>query len=64
MDHVLRCIKGMQNYGLWYRHVERVRIEGFTNANWVGTPHIGRVIQVVSLALGQQLFPGSIGRKY
>jgi len=32
--HVLRYLRGTTNYGLWYRQVDGVRLEGFTYADW------------------------------
>ena len=36
--HVPRYLKATSQYGLWYKQREGVKIEGFTNANWVGSP--------------------------
>eukprot|EP00253_Pinus_taeda_P028378 PITA_28378 len=36
--HVLRYLKGTTQYGLWYRRTEGVKLEGFTDADWVGSP--------------------------
>jgi len=37
VKHVLSCLKGTTDYGLWYRQVDGVRPEGFTDADWVGS---------------------------
>jgi len=36
--HVLRYLRGTTHYGLWYRRIEGVKLQGFTNANWAGSP--------------------------
>eukprot|EP00253_Pinus_taeda_P012409 PITA_12409 len=36
--HVLRYLRGTSQYGLWYRQTEGVKLQGFTDANWVGSP--------------------------
>jgi hypothetical protein len=35
--HVLRYLRGTTDYGLWYRQVDGVRLEGFTDADWAGS---------------------------
>ncbi len=32
--HVLRYLKGIIQYGLWYRRTEGVKLQGFTDADW------------------------------
>eukprot|EP00253_Pinus_taeda_P011235 PITA_11235 len=36
--HVLRYLRGTTQYGLWYRRAEGVKLFGFTDADWVGSP--------------------------
>eukprot|EP00253_Pinus_taeda_P018181 PITA_18181 len=36
--HVLRYLIRTSQYGLWYRQIEGVKLQGFTNADWVGSP--------------------------
>ena len=36
--HVLRYLRGTLGYGLWYRHSDEVRLCGFTDADWEGSP--------------------------
>jgi len=36
--HVLRYLRGTSQYGLWYRRIERVKLQGFTYADWAGSP--------------------------
>eukprot|EP00253_Pinus_taeda_P014202 PITA_14202 len=36
--HVLRYLRGTSQYGLWYRWTEGVKKQGFTNADWAGSP--------------------------
>ena len=36
--HVLRYLKGTSEYGLWYRHTDEVKLHGFTDADWEGSP--------------------------
>eukprot|EP00253_Pinus_taeda_P010123 PITA_10123 len=36
--HLLRYLRGTSQYGLWYRWKEGVKLQGFTDADWVGSP--------------------------
>jgi len=36
--HVLRYLRGTTQFGLWYRRTEGVKLQGFTNLDWVGSP--------------------------
>eukprot|EP00253_Pinus_taeda_P010813 PITA_10813 len=36
--HVLRYLRGTSQYGLWYRRTEGVKLQGFIDAEWVGSP--------------------------
>jgi len=36
--HVLRYLRGISQYGLWYIWTEGVKLQGFTDAYWVGSP--------------------------
>ena len=36
--HVLRYRMGTTEYGLWYNKTEGVKLQGFTNADWGGSP--------------------------
>ena len=36
--HVLRYISGTAGYGLWYRQEDGVKLCGFIDADWVGSP--------------------------
>lgn len=36
--HVLVYLKGTTQYGLWYRGTEGVKIQVFTDVDWVGIP--------------------------
>eukprot|EP00253_Pinus_taeda_P024813 PITA_24813 len=36
--HVLRYLRGAFQYGLCYKHIEGVKLQGFTDANWAGNP--------------------------
>ena len=40
--HVLRFFKGTSQYGLWYKRKEGLKLQGFTNANWAGSPSNGK----------------------
>eukprot|EP00253_Pinus_taeda_P014718 PITA_14718 len=35
---VLRYRRGTSQYGLWYRRTEGVKLQGFTDADWAGSP--------------------------
>eukprot|EP00253_Pinus_taeda_P033149 PITA_33149 len=36
--HALRYLRGTSQYGLWHRCTEGVKIQGFTDASWEGSP--------------------------
>ena len=36
--HVLRYLRGITQFGLWYKQMEGVKLQGFTDADWVGSP--------------------------
>eukprot|EP00253_Pinus_taeda_P011066 PITA_11066 len=36
--HVLRYMRGTSGYGLWYRQEDEVKLCGFTDADWAGSP--------------------------
>eukprot|EP00253_Pinus_taeda_P033165 PITA_33165 len=36
--HVLRYLRGTSQFGLWYRWLEGVKLQGFTNADWARIP--------------------------
>eukprot|EP00253_Pinus_taeda_P013042 PITA_13042 len=36
--HVLRYLRGTSQYGLWYKLTKGVELQGFTNADWAGSP--------------------------
>ena len=36
--HVLRYLRGTSGHGLWYRLLDEVRLCGFTDADWAGSP--------------------------
>ena len=36
--HVPRYLRGTSEYGLWYRQVDEVKLHGFMDANWAGSP--------------------------
>eukprot|EP00253_Pinus_taeda_P027892 PITA_27892 len=36
--HVLRYLRGTYQYGLWYKWIEGVKLQGFTDADWAGSP--------------------------
>ena len=36
--HVLRYLRGTSGYGLWYRQSDEVKLHGFTDAEWAGSP--------------------------
>ena len=38
VKHVLRYLIGTAQYGLWYRWTEGVKLQGFTDADWAGSP--------------------------
>eukprot|EP00253_Pinus_taeda_P025001 PITA_25001 len=38
IKHVLRYLRGTTQYGLWYDQIEGVKLQGFTDADWAGSP--------------------------
>eukprot|EP00253_Pinus_taeda_P006512 PITA_06512 len=36
--HVLRYLRGTSQYGLWYKRIEGVKLQGFTDVDWAGSP--------------------------
>ena len=36
--HVLRYLRGTSDYGLWYRQMDEVKLHGFMDADWAGSP--------------------------
>ena len=36
--HVLRYLRGTTEYGLWYRRIKVVKLQGFNDVDWVGSP--------------------------
>jgi len=38
VKHVLRYLKGTYQYGLWYRRTEGVKLQGFIDVDWAGSP--------------------------
>ena len=36
--HVLRYLRGTSEYGLWYRQTDKVKLHGFRDADWAGSP--------------------------
>ena len=38
VKHVLRYLRGTSQYGLWYRKIEGVKLQGFKDADWAGSP--------------------------
>ena len=36
--HVLRYLRGTSKYGLWYRQTDEVKLHGFMDADWEGSP--------------------------
>eukprot|EP00253_Pinus_taeda_P034662 PITA_34662 len=37
-NHVLRYLRGTSQYGLWYRRTEGVKLQGFIDVDWAGSP--------------------------
>jgi hypothetical protein len=36
--HVLRYLRGTSKYGLWYRQTDEVKLHGFMDVDWAGSP--------------------------
>jgi len=48
---VLRYLRGTSKYGLWYIRTKGVKLQGFTDADWAGSPSgqkrtLGRIFSV------------------
>ena len=39
VKHVLRYLRGTTQFGLWYKQTKGVKLQGFTDADWVGSPY-------------------------
>eukprot|EP00253_Pinus_taeda_P032308 PITA_32308 len=37
-EHVLRYLRGTSQFGLWYKRIEGVKLQGFTDADWARSP--------------------------
>ena len=51
--HVIRYLRGTSEYGLWYRNMDEVKLHGFTDADWAGSPtnrksKLGGILSIVS----------------
>eukprot|EP00253_Pinus_taeda_P029167 PITA_29167 len=40
MKHVLRYLRGTSQFKLWYKGTEGVKLQGFTDADWAGSPSV------------------------
>ena len=36
--HLLRYLRGTSEYGLWYKRMDGVKLHGFMDADWAGSP--------------------------
>eukprot|EP00253_Pinus_taeda_P009564 PITA_09564 len=41
-NNMLRYLKGTSQYGLWYRWTDGVKLQGFTDVDWAGSPSDGK----------------------
>eukprot|EP00253_Pinus_taeda_P002835 PITA_02835 len=58
--HVLRCLRGTSQYGLWYIWTEGVKLQGFTDADWAGSPSdwkstLGGIFNLGSAVVQQEI---------
>eukprot|EP00253_Pinus_taeda_P033051 PITA_33051 len=56
VKHVLRYLRGTSQYGLWYRRTKGVKLQGFTDVDWAGSPSYwkstsGRIFNLGSVAV-------------
>ena len=49
--HFMRYLRGTSKYGLWYRQTDEVKLHGFTNADWAGSPTDRGVFSIRSIAV-------------
>ena len=61
--HVLRYLRGTFEYGLWYRQMDEVKLHGFTDADWEGSPTNRKSTSGGSLISDLQLFLGIVGSR-
>jgi len=52
VNHVLRYLRGTTKYGLWYRRIEGVKLQGFTDVDWVGSPLDRKITSVIIFIIG------------
>ena len=50
--HVLIYLRGTTEYGLWYRRIEGVELQGFTDADWVGSPSDKKITSDAIFSVG------------
>jgi hypothetical protein len=53
----------MSGYGLWYRQTDEVKLHGFTNVDWAGSPMDRKSTSGGILVSDLQLFLGTTGNK-
>ncbi len=51
-NHVLRYLRGATYFWLWYRRVDGVKLQGFTDANWVRIPSDVKIILGAIFSVG------------
>jgi hypothetical protein len=62
-NHVLRYLRGTYEYGLWYRWMDEVKLHGFVDVDWVGSPTDRKSTSGGSLVSYLQLFLGTTGNR-
>lgn len=50
--HVLWYFEGTTEYGLWYKRTEGVKFQGFTDADWSGSPSDRKITPGVIFNIG------------
>eukprot|EP00253_Pinus_taeda_P005583 PITA_05583 len=53
--HVLRYLRGTSQYGLWYRKTEGVKLQGFTDVDWAGSPSIQKITSGRIFSIGSAI---------
>eukprot|EP00253_Pinus_taeda_P011118 PITA_11118 len=55
--HVLRYLRGTIQFWLWYRRTEGVKLQGFTDADWAGSPSDRKSTSGGTFSIGSAAVP-------
>ena len=54
--HALRYLRGTTKYGLWYRWMEGVKLQGFTDSDWADNPSNRKSTSGGIFSIGSTIF--------